>query len=115
MRVAVAALLLLAGAATGLCTVVLHEIWWGFAIAAGVTVVALVGIGGGWLTRLPFAVGWVAVAAGLLPQRPEGDYLVASNPPGYLLMGFGLLVLMFAVATLPRPGRGSTGNGRDAS
>jgi hypothetical protein len=37
--------------------------------------------------------------------RPEGDYVVSSDLPGYLLVGLGLLVLVLGIATLPRPTR----------
>ncbi len=114
MRWAGALLLLLAGALTGLSAVALHETWWGFLLAAVATVAALVALGRGWLTRLPFALGWVGLVAWVVPQRPEGDFLIASDPAGYALLGFGLLVLLFAVATLPRPERVSGARG-DAS
>ena len=107
MRLAGAALLVVAGAATALATVLLHQVWWGFLLSIAATVTALVAVGRGWLTRLPFALGWVGVVAVATPQRPEGDYLVGSNTSGYLLLGFALLVLLFAVATLPHPRRGT--------
>ena len=69
----------------------------------------------GWLTRLPFALGWVGLVAWVTPQRPEGDYLIGSNTAGYLLLGFALLVLLFAVGTLPRPRRGAPGEVGDDS
>ena len=69
------------------------------------TVAALVGLPRGWLTRLPFALGWVGTVFLLSRRRSEGDYLVSSNTPGYLLLGLGLAVLLFALATLPPPRR----------
>jgi len=105
MRFAGAALLFLVGAAAALATVVLHQVWWGFLLAVAATVVALVSLPRGWLTRLSFALGWVGLVAWVTPRRPEGDYLIGSNTSGYLLLGFALLVLMLAVATLPRPRR----------
>lgn len=105
MRFAGAALLFLVGATAALATVVLHQIWWGFLLAAAATVVALASLPRGWLTRLPFALGWVGLVAWVTPRRPEGDYLIGSNTSGYLLLGFALLVLLFAVGTLPSPRR----------
>ena len=105
MRWAGALLLVAAGAATALGAVVLHPLWWGFLLAVAATVAALVALGGGWLTRLPFAVGFVAVVAWTAPQRDEGDYVISSDLAGYALLGFALLVLVFAVGTLPRPRR----------
>jgi len=106
VRYATAALLFVAGAATGLAAVALHEIWWGFLLAAGTTVAVMLAVGRGWLTRLPFAIGWVALVAWVTPRRAEGDYVVSSDVPGYALLGFGWLVLMFALVTL-RPRRGT--------
>jgi hypothetical protein len=110
VRFAGAALLVVGGAATALATVLLHQVWWGLLLSVAATVAALVALGRGWLTRLPFALGWVGLAAAVTPQRPEGDYLVGSNTSGYLLLGFALLVLLFAVVTLPRPRRGTPGD-----
>jgi len=107
MRFATAALLFVVGAATGLAAVALHEIWWGFLLAATTTVAVMLAIGRGWLTRLPFALGWVALVGWMTPRRDEGDYIVSSDIAGYALLGFGWLVLMFALLTL-RPQRRGT-------
>ncbi len=115
MRLAGAALLVVAGAATALATVALHQVWWGFLLSIVATAAALVGVGRGWLTRLPFALGWVGLVAVVTPQRPEGDYLVGSNNSGYVLLGFALVVLLFAVATLPRPRRVTPDDAGDGS
>ena len=42
-------------------------------------------------------VGWLTV------PRDEGDYLVSSDLPGYALLGLGVVLVVFAVGTLPRP------------
>ena len=107
MRFAAAALLLVVGAVTGLAAVALHEIWWGFLLAAVATVAVMLAIGPGWLTRLPFALGWVALVAWMTPRRDEGDYVVSSDVAGYALLGFGWLVLMFALVTLRGRRRGT--------
>jgi hypothetical protein len=85
--------------------VLLHPLWWGFLLAAAATVTAMVALGRGWLTRLPFALGWVALVAWMAPQRDEGDFVVSSDLAGYALLTLALLVLAFAVTTLPRPRR----------
>lgn len=105
MKWAGAVLLVAAGAATALGAVLLHQLWWGFLLAAAATVATLLALAPGWLTRLPFALGWVAVVAWMAPQRDEGDYVISSDLAGYALLGFALLVLVFAVGTLPRPRR----------
>jgi hypothetical protein len=106
VRYAAAVLLLLVGAATGLAAVAVHDIWWGLLLAVATTVAVMLAVGPGWLTRLPFTLGWVALVVWVTPRRPEGDYVVSSDVPGYLLLGFGWFVLLFALLTLrPRRGR----------
>ena len=104
MRIPVAVALLAAGAATAVATVALHQMWWGLLLGVAATTAALVAVGRGWWTRLPFGVGWAGLVVYLLPSRPDGGYLVADTGPGYALIGCALLVLVFSVATLPRPG-----------
>jgi hypothetical protein len=41
--------------------------------------------------------------------RSAGDYLIASTGPGYAVLGLALVVLVLAVATLPRPGSAAAG------
>ncbi len=107
MRVAGAVVLLVAGAATALATTAVHQHWWGLLLGAVATVVTLVAVGRGWLTRFPFALGWIGFVAWVAPARPEGDYAISSNAQGYALLVLGLVVLVFALVTLPRPGRRS--------
>jgi hypothetical protein len=103
MRFAGAVLLVAAGAATALATVLLHPLWWGLALSIAATLATLWALPRGWLTRLPFALGWVALVAWMSPQRDEGDFVISSDSAGYALLGFSLVVLVVAVATLPRP------------
>jgi hypothetical protein len=104
-RLAAALAVLLLGAVTCVFATVLHPRWWGLALGVVATTATLVALPGGWWSRLPFAVGFVAVLALLTSSRPEGDYLVASNLNGYLLLGFGLVVLLGGIVGLrARPG-----------
>ena len=105
MKVAGAVALLLAGAATALATTAVHQLWWGLLLGAAATLATLVAVGPGPWTRLPFALGWVALLICLMPTRPEGDFVISSNGTGLTLLALGLVVLTFALATLPRPGR----------
>ncbi|WP_432477291.1 hypothetical protein [Nocardioides sp. GXQ0305] len=106
MRVLQAVALLVAGAASGVAAVAVHGHWWGLPLAAVAVLVTLVAVGPGWSTRLPFAVGFVGVVARLSLTRPEGDFVLAADAPGYLLLLLTLVVAGFALGTLPRPGRG---------
>jgi len=108
MRVLVAALLLVGGAATALATVALHPFGWGFLLGAVATLTALVAVGAGWSTRLAFGVGWVGFIGWVTPTRAEGDIAISSDPAGFGLIVLALVVLVYSVVTLPRPRRGGT-------
>ena len=105
MRVAGAAGLLVAGAATALATTAVHQLWWGLLLGAAATLATLVAVGPGWWTRLPFGLGWVGLVVWVAPTRAEGDFVISTNGTGLTLLALGFVVLTFAVATLPRPGR----------
>ncbi len=104
MRVAGALLLFVVGAATSLATVALHARWWGLLLGAAATLVSVHALPRGWLTRLPFGLGFAALVAVVAPTRPEGDYVISADVPGYGLLGLALVVVVWSVATLPRPG-----------
>ena len=104
LRYAAAPVLLLVGAATATGTIVAHELWWGLPLAAAALLATFVWVGRGWLTRLPLALGFVAVVLVAVSTRPEGDYLISSSTRGYLLLLLALVLLVAAVVTLPRPG-----------
>lgn len=87
---AVACVLL--GLAVGVCAVAVHGYAWGLVLALAATAATLVALPPGWSSRLPFALGWVAVLVAVTPERPEGDYLVSGDLGGYLLLGAGVLV-----------------------
>jgi hypothetical protein len=98
--------LLVAGAATGVASVALHELVWGFVLAAAATLVTVVALPAGWL-RLAFVVGWVALVGWLTVPRAEGDYVISQDWQGYSLLAIGLAILVSGVATIPRPPRSS--------
>ena len=103
MKLLVALGLLLVGAATAIATVGLHQIWWGFVLAFAATFATAFALPPGWWGRLAFVVGWAAMVGWLTIPRDEGDYLVSSDLAGYAMLGLGLLLVMFGVATLPCP------------
>ena len=105
LRVLEALLLAGLGAIVAVAGVVAHELWWGLPLTAATLVAVLVWVGRGWLTRLPLALGFVAVVGVAVPTRPEGDYLVSSSGRGYLLLLLTLAALLVTVVTLPRPRR----------
>jgi hypothetical protein len=107
--------LLLLGGVVGLSATWTHSRWWALALGAASTLVLELAVPAG-LLRIAYAVGWVALSAYFLLARPEGDFVVASDPIGYAFIGVGLVVLLLAVATISprrraRPGF-TAGTGR---
>jgi hypothetical protein len=103
----------LTGAATGLAAVIVHrELFPGGLLLALVTTFAIVW----WLRRSPwaptaasFAFGWLLVLGVVLAGRPEGDYVIAADLPGYALLAAGLVLAVVGLAAVAggRPvGRG---------
>jgi hypothetical protein len=105
VRAAVAVGLLVVGAVTAIAAVAVHGLAWGLPLAVAATLFTLLALPPGWWLRLPFAIGWTVLIGWLVSPRPEGDYLISSDLPGYLLVGLALLVLVLGIATLPRPTR----------
>lgn len=100
LRVLVAVLALVAGAAVGLAGVAVYAWWWGLLIAVVATVAGELALRPG-PQRLAFAVGWVVpVGIAMVPRR-EGDFAIEKGVPGYTLMVLGAAVLLVASATLP--------------
>ena len=108
MRVLAAIALLVVGAATGIATIALHTIGWGLALATVATVVAAYALPPGWWSRLPFCLGWAVLVGWLSIPQPEGDYLVSEDLSGYAVLGLGLVLVVFGIATVPRPARAQT-------
>ena len=81
------------GVLVSAAAVLLHGLWWGLPLGLLTTAAVLVALPAGWC-RLPFALGWGLTLAVLAPSRPEGDYLVAGDLPGYTLLAAGVGVLL---------------------
>jgi hypothetical protein len=100
---------LLTGAVTGLASVTVHR-----ALFPAGLLLALVTTFGAlwWLQRSPwsrtaasFAFGWLGVLGVVLAGRPEGDYLIAADLPGYALLAAGLVVVVVGLVAVAS-GRG---------
>jgi hypothetical protein len=95
---------LILGAVVGLAAVVVHRsvVPLGLLLAlAGTFAVAW------WWQRsstpraaATYAAGWFAVLLVVLLGRPEGDYAVAADIPGYGLLAGGLLLVVVALVAL---------------
>lgn len=105
LRLAILPVLLLGvGAVAGVAAVAVHQRWWGLLLAVAAVIATAVALPRGWWTRLPFALGFLVPLGLAMTPRGEGDYLVPGNTRGYVLLGLGVVVLVIAVTTLPRPG-----------
>lgn len=93
------------GLVSGAAGTLLHQHWWGSALALTTGLVVL-----GWLrpgvVRLAFALGWcLAVTRGAL-ERPAGGFLIGSDAQGWsFLAGSFVLLLAALVSVASRPGR----------
>lgn len=107
------------GAVLGVLAVLVHALWWGLPLGLATVVAVLVAVPRGWTRRFAVAAGWVLALTVLTFTRPEGDFLVASDTSGYVLLGAGIVVLAGGVVGLgPRrravratPGEGATESG----
>ncbi|MGH3362689.1 MAG: hypothetical protein ACRDOM_09560 [Nocardioides sp.] len=105
VKLVAALLILVAGWATGLATVVLHGIWWGLLLAGAASLVMLAALGRAWWSRLPFGLGWVVCVGSVLGPRGEGDLVVAGDVSGYLLVALAVVVFVVSVVTVASPRR----------
>ncbi len=94
-----ALLALLVGVVSGAAGTLLHQHWWGLALALTTGLVVL-----GWLpagvVRTAFAVGWcLAVLRGVL-ARPAGGFLIGSDAPGWSFLAGSSVLLVAALLTV---------------
>ncbi|WP_435771872.1 hypothetical protein [Nocardioides sp. SYSU DS0651] len=111
LRAALAVPSVLLGAVVATCTVLLHGYWWGMALGLAATLAALVALPAGWWARLAFAAGWAGLLVVVTPERPEGDFLIAGDTAGYLLLGAGIVVFAGGFAGLRPPRRTAEDSG----
>lgn len=103
LAIGVAVAWLLLGGAVGLATAVLSGLGWGLVLGVAATVALAVAAPAGVRARIPLAVGWVVVVLRLSLRRPEGDYVVAGDVGGYVVLVLGVVLLTGALVTVPRP------------
>ena len=112
MAVAIACLIL--GLIVGIAAVALHAYWWGLTLAVVAVATTAYALPAGWWARIPFALGCAAMVAYLALPRGEGDYVIAGDLAGYLLLGSTLALAVAAMVTL-RPTRGGESGGSEES
>lgn len=100
-RAGVGLLACLIGAGTGIASIAVHQKavpWLLLAVAAPLA--TAIALPRGW-ARVGFGLGWVAIVLLAVQTRPEGDYVISATASGYVLLGFALVLLVLAVATIP--------------
>lgn len=105
-RALVAPLALLAGAVVGAAATFVHGRWLGLVLALVATLATVLALPPGWWSRLPFVLGWMGVVLYFANPRAEGDYLVAADASGYVLLASGMAVVALGLVTVrgsPRP------------
>ncbi len=112
-RTAFALGLVPAGAWVCLCLIVLSTRWWGLPLGVMASLLAAFTLSPG-LPRVGFTLGWVGLLGYVVLGRPEGDWAIAADWRGYGLLGCGLLLLAFAVSTLPGQARAGEEAGESA-
>jgi hypothetical protein len=92
--------LVVLGVVVGGLTILTHARPTGLALGLLATGATAWALPGGWSLRFSFVAGWVAVLAYVLVPRAGGGYLIGSDPRGYLLLGFGLVLLLVGIVTV---------------
>jgi hypothetical protein len=95
------------GAASGLASVAVHDKSWPWFLVAVAAPLATAIAAAAGLLRFVFVAGWFGVLMLAMLGRPEGDYAITDSVRGYALLGDGVLLLVLAVTTFPRPVRTS--------
>lgn len=106
--VVVAALI---GMATGVAAIALHRSgpgWLTLAVAASLGVAWALRSGGTPRLGASYCVGWLVVLGFALAGRREGDYVVAGDTAGHVMMATGFALVVLGITSL---GRGDLGAG----
>lgn len=87
------------GLVSGAAGTLLHQEWWGFALAFAAGLATLSWLPPG-VVRIAFAVGWcLAVARGAL-ARPGGGVLVGADSAGLAWLAASFVLLLASLATV---------------
>ena len=98
MRAAYGLAALVVGLVSGAAGTLVHQRWWGLALALAAALSTLAWLPPGGV-RLAFAVGWcVPVLRGAL-ERPGGGFLISGDATGWSFLAGSVVLLVAAVAT----------------
>ena len=90
-----------AGAVAGVSAVAVHARWWGLLLGAATEVACLLALRPGWV-RVAFGAAYAGATVYLAIPRPEGDFALADDLPGYAMLGLGVSALAIALGTFRR-------------
>lgn len=94
---------LLVGALVGLLSVAVHREGAAVLLLAVATSLATAAWLHGSVRRslaAAYCLGWVALLGAVSVGRPEGDYALAADPAGYVVVGTGLVLLAAGIGSL---------------
>lgn len=106
---------LVLGFAAGVAAVAVHRTWPGLVLGLAAAVVAIRALRL-WQPRAAtvFAAGWLVPLVAAVAGRREGDYAVASDLRGWLLIASGFVVLVTGITagrpSVPRHDADDTGD-----
>ena len=87
------------GVVSGAAGTLLHQRWWGLALALVAGLASLAWLPPG-VVRLAFAAGWcVAVLRGAL-ERPAGGFLIGADAAGWSWLSGSFVLLVAALVTV---------------
>lgn len=97
----------LIGAATAIAALAVHRsgpAWLVLAVAASVAVAWGLRSTGTPRLGAAYCVGWLVVLGFALAGRPEGDYVLAGDTAGYVMMATGFVLVVLGITSLGRGG-----------
>lgn len=100
-----AAVAALVGAATSVAAIAVHRSgpgWLTLAVSATLGVAWALRSTGTPRLAAAYCLGWLVVLGLALAGRPEGDYVLAGDTAGYLLMATGFALVVLGVTSLGR-------------
>lgn len=116
MRLLARLLAFLLGLATGVAGVGVHRSSLGLVLAVGAPLATVWALREWRRTAVPYyCAGWLLALGGAVLGRPEGDVVLGSDLPGYVLIGTGFVLVVQAVTALTARETGTRGGGAGAA
>lgn len=102
------------GVLLAVATTALHATGWGLVLGLAAVLASVLALPPRVWLRLPLAATWMAVIGYLAVPRSEGDYLIAGDLPGYLLLASAVVIPLICIATTRRaPSDARDGSGAE--